>query len=59
MAEALHPPTRGGLSHVDVAVRIHAHPVRAQELAQLASAAAELAHDLEVAAAHTLTRRFW
>ena len=49
--EALDPAAGGGFAHVNVAAGVDAHPVRAQELAELAPSAAELPHDLEVAAA--------
>ena len=48
--ESLHAPAGGRFADVEIALRIHAHAVRAQHLSELTAAAAELADDLEIAA---------
>src|SRR5215471_10132849 len=46
--ELLHAPAGRRLAHVQVALIVDAHPVRAQHLANLPAAAAKLADDLEI-----------
>lgn len=48
--EPLDAATGGRFTHVEVALRIDAHPVRSQHLPHLPAAMAKLPGDLEIAA---------